>query len=78
MGPTTGKTTYAKNNFNIVDIDPLTKDTRKRVAGELGMDFRDPRVSASPVYQQAVVDDVVNNAAAQNANQAHHEIGLDL
>ena len=59
MGPTTGKTTYAKNNFNIVDIDPLTKDTRKRVAGELGMDFRDPRVSASPVYQQAVVDDVV-------------------
>lgn len=59
MGPTTGKTTYAKNNFNIVDIDPLTKNTRKRVASELGMDFRDPRVSASPVYQQAVVDDVV-------------------
>lgn len=59
MGPTTGKTTYAKNNFNVVDIDPLTKDTRKRVASELGMDFRDPRVSASPVYQQAVVDDVV-------------------
>lgn len=59
MGPTTGKTTYAKNNFNVVDIDPLTKDTRKRVAGELGLDFRDPRVSASPVYQQAIVDDII-------------------
>ena len=29
MGPTTRKTTYAKTNKSIVDIDPLTKDIRK-------------------------------------------------
>ena len=56
MGPTTGKTTYAKTNKSIVDIDPLTKNIRKDVAKKLGLDFRDPKVSESPEYQQAIVD----------------------
>lgn len=56
MGPTTGKTTYAKKDLSVVDIDPLTKDIRKEVAKKLGLDFRDPKVSESPEYQQAVVD----------------------
>ena len=56
MGPTAGKTTYAKKNLSVVDIDPLTKETRKAVAKDLGLDFRDPRVSESPEYQQAIVD----------------------
>lgn len=55
-GPTTGKTTYAKKDLSVVDIDPLTKGTRKEVAKKLGLDFRDPKVSESPEYQQAVVD----------------------
>ena len=25
-----------------------------------------------------VIDDIVNNAAADNTDQAHHEVGLDL
>ena len=56
MGPTTGKTTYAKKNLSVVDIDPLTKGPRKEVAKKLGLDFRDPKVSESPEYQQAIVD----------------------
>lgn len=56
MGPTAGKTTYAKKNLSVVDIDPLTKGTRKVVARDLGLDFRDPRVSESPEYRQAIVD----------------------
>lgn len=56
MGPTTGKTTYAKKDLSVVDIDPLTKGTRKEVAKKLGLNFRDPKVSESPEYQQAIVD----------------------
>lgn len=56
MGPTTGKTTYAKKDLSVVDIDPLTKGVRKEVAKKLGLDFRDPKVSESPKYQQAIVD----------------------
>ena len=56
MGPTTGKTTYAKKDLSVVDIDPLTKGTRKEVAKKLGLDFKDPKVSESPEYQQAIVD----------------------
>lgn len=55
MGPTTGKTTYAKTNNSIVDIDPLTKSIRKDIASKLGLDFRSPEVSESPEYQEAVV-----------------------
>lgn len=55
MGPTTGKTTYAKTNHSIVDIDALTKPIRKDVASRLGLDFRSPMVSESPEYQEAVV-----------------------
>lgn len=56
MGPTTGKTTYAKKDLSIVDIDPLTKEARKEVAKRLGLNFRDPKVSESPEYQQVIVD----------------------
>lgn len=56
MGPTTGKTTYSKKDLSVVDIDPLTKEIRKEVAKRLGLDFRDPKVSESPEYQQAIVD----------------------
>lgn len=56
MGPTTGKTTYAKKDLSVVDIDPLTKGIRKEVAKNLGLDFRDPKVSESSEYQQAIVD----------------------
>ena len=59
MGPTTGKTTYAKTNKSIVDIDPLTKNIRKEVAKRLGLDFRDPKVSATQEYQDAIVNDLV-------------------
>ena len=67
MGPTAGKTTYAKKNLSVVDIDPLTKETRKAVAKDLGLDFRDPRVSESPEYQQAIVD-MVNKWLKDPAN----------
>ncbi len=60
MGPTAGKTTYAKINPNVVDIDPLTKDIRKQVAKKLGLDFKDSKVSTSTEYQEAIVD-MVNN-----------------
>lgn len=78
MGPTTGKTTYAKKDLNIVDIDPLTKETRKEVAKKLGLDFRDPKVSESPEYQQAIVDmvndwlkDPTNNGKTLVASTKH-------
>jgi hypothetical protein len=60
MGPTAGKTTYAKINPNVVDIDPLTKSIRKQVAKKLGLDFKDSKVSTSTEYQEAIVD-MVNN-----------------
>ena len=60
MGPTAGKTTYAKVNPNVVDIDPLTKNIRKQIAKNLGLDFKDSKVSTSTEYQEAIVD-MVNN-----------------
>ena len=68
MGPTTGKTTYAKSNKSIVDIDPLTKDIRKEVAKRLGLDFRDPKISATQEYQDAVVNNLINPWLADPLN----------
>lgn len=59
MGPTAGKTTYSKINSNVIDIDPLTKGIRKSIAKKLGLNFKDPAVSATPEYQEAIVNDLV-------------------
>lgn len=55
-GPTMGKTTAAKTNPNLVDIDPLLKPIRTKHAKRLGLKISDPKVSADPAYKQEVVD----------------------
>lgn len=55
-GPTMGKTTAAKTNPNLVDIDPLLKPIRAKHAERLGLKTSDPKVSADPAYKQEVVD----------------------
>lgn len=69
MGPTAGKTTYSKINPNVIDIDPLTKGIRKQVAKKLGLNFRDPAVSATPEYQEAIVNDLVRPWLTDPANR---------
>lgn len=59
-GPTMGKTTAAKTNSNLVDIDPLLKPIRAKHAKRLGLEISDPRVSANPEYKQEVADFVLD------------------
>lgn len=65
-GPTTGKTTYIKANPEgfVVDMDRMEydksiSDLRKKVAEKLGLDYRDPRVSDSPEYQEGF-ENIIN------------------
>lgn len=58
-GPTMGKTTAAKTNPNLVDIDPLLKPIRLKHAERLGLKISDPKVSADPTYKQEVADFVL-------------------
>ena len=55
-GPTTGKTTYIKANPNSgnVDLDaiPEYKALRQQIADKLGLDYRNPKVTYSPEYQE--------------------------
>ena len=56
-GPTTGKSTFIKANpdSGLVDLDvvPGYKQLRKDIANQLGLDWKDPKVTDSPEYQQA-------------------------
>lgn len=58
-GPTMGKTTAAKVDPNLVDIDPLLKPIRAKHAEKLGLKISDPKVSADPAYKQEVADFVL-------------------
>ena len=58
-GPTMGKTTAAKTNPNLVDIDPLLKPIRAKHAERLGLKTSDPKVSSDPAYKQEVADFVL-------------------
>lgn len=58
-GPTMGKTTAAKVDPNLVDIDPLLKPIRLKHAERLGLKVSDPKVSADPAYKQEVADFVL-------------------
>lgn len=56
-GPTTGKSTFIKANSqsNFVDLDAISgyKQLRKDIAEQLGLDWKSPKVTDSPEYQQA-------------------------
>lgn len=56
-GPTTGKSTFIKANpdSGLVDLDvvPGYKQLRKDIANQLGLDWKDPKITDSPEYQQA-------------------------